>query len=189
MPLSHTDPASDTAGLIEVVVRQTRGRSDSGENVFFTSDGEETEALVGEFVGWWAAALAGKAPETPGAPCVGLADRLKRGTEAAHAEAENVAFVQLLLGGKAPLEGYVCLVAALRRIYGALEAAAGGDATTSGSSAADSTVGVTAGAIAGATTGATGESDAASPSPSPAPSAAGAAASETATADVTYSAS
>ena len=124
MPLSHTDPASDTAGLIEVVVRRTRGRSDSGENVFFASDGEETEALVGEFVGWWAAALAGKAPETPGAPCVGLADRLKRGTEAAHAEAENVAFVQLLLGGKAPLEGYVCLVAALRRIYGALEAAA-----------------------------------------------------------------
>ena len=54
----------------------------------------------------------------------GLASRLKKGTEQAHEEAENVAFVKLLLKGKAPLESYVALIAALKPIYGALEKAA-----------------------------------------------------------------
>ena len=127
MPLSHTDPTSATAGMISIVVRQ---RSDSGDSVW--DMGRVDDSLFEEFVGWWSAALQdagdGAAPSAAGAgapPAArGLAERLKKGTEDAHAEAENVSFVRLLLAGKAPLESYVCLVAALRRIYAALEAAA-----------------------------------------------------------------
>ncbi|KAJ8602970.1 hypothetical protein CTAYLR_001582 [Chrysophaeum taylorii] len=53
-----------------------------------------------------------------------LSSRLKQGTQVAHAEAENVKFVKALLERRAPLPSYVALLAALRRVYAALEDAA-----------------------------------------------------------------
>ncbi|KAJ1454607.1 hypothetical protein M885DRAFT_521528 [Pelagophyceae sp. CCMP2097] len=60
----------------------------------------------------------------PARPATGLAHALKEGTKEAHAEAESVVFVRRLLGRTAPLEAYICLLAALREIYCAMEFAA-----------------------------------------------------------------
>ena len=128
MPASHADPSGVVALAVDA---ETRSRAGSDARSRAGSDGDLSEAtrsragsdaelILDEWLGWWTAQA--PAPPLPDVP--GLAARLKRGTEAAHAEAENVAFVKLLLKGEAPLEAYVALVAALRRVYGALERAA-----------------------------------------------------------------
>ena len=126
MPPSHADPAGPVMGVVE------GERSRSGSADFRDSLDERSVLLADEWTGWWSAhAGGGEAPATVAAPPPpggaggggGLAEKLKAGTAAAHAEAEHVDFVQRLLKGAAPLEAYVCLLAALARIYDALEAA------------------------------------------------------------------
>jgi len=117
MPRSHSDPTSSTRGVVAGAV-ETHAFSEL----------DRAAGLVDEWVGWWSA----HASNTSGGLAAsaltpargGLARQLREGTAAAHADAERVAFVRLLLQGKAPLEAYLSLLAALARIYGALEAAA-----------------------------------------------------------------
>ena len=93
--------------------------------------GSGDDVLVDEWLGWWARHTDNTDIENQISTDDGLASRLKKGTEQAHEEAENVAFVKLLLKGKAPLESYIALIAALKPIYGALEKAAALTAATS----------------------------------------------------------
>ena len=111
MPPSHTS----NSHAVHAAVARTRANS--------LTDQSGDDVLVDEWLGWWASHTDVDI-ENQISSDDGLASRLKKGTEQAHEEAENVAFVKLLLKGKAPLESYVALIAALKPIYGALEKAA-----------------------------------------------------------------
>ena len=111
MPPSHTL----STHAVHAAVARTRANS--------LTDQSGDDVLVDEWLGWWASHTDVDI-ENQISSDDGLASRLKKGTEQAHEEAENVAFVKLLLKGKAPLESYVALIAALKPIYGALEKAA-----------------------------------------------------------------
>jgi heme oxygenase len=111
MPPSHTSKSH----AVHAAVARTRANS--------LTDQSGDDVLVDEWLGWWASHTDVDI-ENQISSDDGLASRLKKGTEQAHEEAENVAFVKLLLKGKAPLESYVALIAALKPIYGALEKAA-----------------------------------------------------------------
>ena len=114
MPPSHTAKTH----AVHAAVVKTRANS------LGDLSGSGDDVLVDEWLGWWASHTDNTDIENQISSDDGLASRLKKGTEQAHAEAENVAFVKLLLKGKAPLESYIALIAALKPIYGALEKAA-----------------------------------------------------------------
>jgi heme oxygenase len=113
MPPSHTTKTHAVRQELLKTRSSSVGSVGSGDEVF-----------VDELLGWWASHGEHDVENPLTSDGAGLAARLKQGTEQAHAEAENVAFVKLLLKGQAPLEAYVSLVAALKPIYGALERAA-----------------------------------------------------------------
>jgi len=131
VPVSHAVEGSEAQSALAALLASTHVKSAAAKEsvgkscpVFAAEcpfKRVETLRKAAEWRGWWT--LETEEEEDEPEEMVGLAAALKEGTEAAHAEAENVQFVRALLERRAPLAAYCALVASLGRIYGALERA------------------------------------------------------------------